>query len=58
MNGTDIQGTARTSAAKPAARTLKRRGHLTAEGKKQLSEMMKKRWAERRKGAAAGRKAA
>jgi hypothetical protein len=28
---------------------LKRRHHLTAEGRKRLSEMMKKRWAERRR---------
>jgi hypothetical protein len=36
-------GTATASAAKP------RRKGLTAAGRKRLSEMMKKRWAERRK---------
>jgi hypothetical protein len=30
-----------------------KRGHLTAAGRKRLSEMMKKRWAERRKKATA-----
>jgi hypothetical protein len=56
LNGTDTQRAAKTSAAKLTARTPKRRGHLTAEGKRRLSEMMKKRWAERRKRGAAGRK--
>ena len=32
-----------------SAAPSKRRGHLTPEGRKRLSEMMKKRWAERRK---------
>jgi hypothetical protein len=58
LNGTDIQRTAKTSTVKPAARTPKRRGHLTSEGRKRLSEMMKKRWAERRRRGAAGRKGA
>jgi hypothetical protein len=57
LNGPGVQRTAKTSSVKPAARTTKRRGHLTAEGRKRLSEMMKKRWAERRK-RATGRKAA
>jgi hypothetical protein len=57
LNGTGIERAAKTSSVKPAARTAKRRGHLTAEGRKRLSEMMKKRWAERRK-RATGRKAA
>ena len=59
LEGTDG---ARTSSAKPAAPTLvkaKKGGRrLTAEGRKRLSEMMKKRWAERRKKGAVGRKAA
>jgi hypothetical protein len=57
LDGTGIQRTTKTSSVKPAAITAKHRGHLTAEGRKRLSEMMKKRWAERRK-RATGRKAA
>jgi hypothetical protein len=39
-----------TNTATPRiARTKKRRSGLTAAGRKRLSEMMKKRWAERRK---------
>jgi hypothetical protein len=34
---------------KAAATKKKRRGGISAEGRKRLSEMMKKRWAERRK---------
>ncbi len=39
------------SARGPATRTVgrRRRRRLTPEGRKRLSEMMKKRWAERRK---------
>jgi hypothetical protein len=53
----------RTSPGKSAAPTLvirkgKRGSRLTAEGRKKLSDMMKKRWAERRKKGTAGRKAA
>jgi len=37
----------------PGKSTVKRRKHkLTPEGRRRLSEMMKKRWAERRKKAA------
>ena len=32
-----------------AVSSTRRRGHLTAEGRKRLSEMMKRRWAERRR---------
>ena len=32
-----------------AAPTRKRRSHLTAEGRRKLSQLMKRRWAERRK---------
>jgi Spy/CpxP family protein refolding chaperone len=45
--------------ARPAtvARTAKKRRHrLTPEGRKRLSEMMKRRWAERRKKIASIRK--
>jgi len=34
---------------KPAATKKKRRGGISKEGRKRLSELMKKRWAERRK---------
>ncbi len=34
---------------KAATTTKKRRGGISKEGRKRLSEMMKKRWAERRK---------
>jgi hypothetical protein len=60
LEGTDV---VRTGPGKNAAPTLViRKGnkgsHLSAEGRKRLSEMMKKRWAERRKKGAVGRKAA
>ena len=60
LEGTDV---AKPSFGKNAAPTLvtrkaKKGRHLTAEGRKRLSEMMKKRWAERRKKSTAGRKAA
>ena len=59
LEGTDG---ARTSSEKRAAPTLvkaKKGGRrLTAEGRKRLSEIMKKRWAERRRKGTVGRKAA
>ena len=59
LEGTDV---VRTGSAKSAAPTLvirkAKKGRLTAEGRKRLSEMMKKRWAERRKKGTVGRKAA
>ena len=39
----------RKAAAKAGATKRKRRGGITKEGRKRLSELMKKRWAERRK---------
>jgi hypothetical protein len=39
----------RKPGAKAAAKTGKRRGGISKEGRKRLSELMKKRWAERRK---------
>ena len=59
LEGTDV---VRTSPAKSAAPTSvvrkgKKGSRLSAEGRKKLSEMMKKRWAERRKKGAVGRKA-
>jgi hypothetical protein len=51
LEGTDSP--AATSKGKSAASSptanRRRRGRLTAEGRKRLSEAMKKRWAERRK---------
>ena len=60
LEGMDV---VRTSSGKSAAPTLvvrkgKKGGQLSAEGRKKLSEMMKKRWAERRKKGAVGRKVA
>jgi hypothetical protein len=60
LEGTDV---VRPGSGKSAAPTLvikkgKKGSHLSAEGRKKLSEMMKKRWAERRKKGAVGRKAA
>ena len=60
LEGTDV---VRNGPGKSATPTLinrkgKKGSHLSAEGRKRLSEMMKKRWAERRKKGAAGRKAA
>ena len=60
LEGTDV---VRTVPGKSAAPTLvvrkgKKGSRLSAEGRKKLSEMMKKRWAERRKKGTAGRKAA
>jgi hypothetical protein len=59
LEGTDV---VRTRSAKTAAPTLvvrkSKKGRLTVEGRKRLSEMMKKRWAERRKKGTVGRKAA
>ena len=39
----------RPAVAKPGATKTKRHGGITKEGRKRLSELMKKRWAERRK---------
>jgi len=48
--GKSGDGTRRSAAAPgPAAPTRKRHHRLTAAGRKRLSEMMKKRWAEYRK---------
>jgi hypothetical protein len=58
LEGTDG---ARTGSEKRGAPTLvkaKKGRHISAEGRKRLSEMMKKRWAERRRKGSVGRKAA
>ncbi|HEY9158181.1 MAG TPA: hypothetical protein VIO10_09600 [Candidatus Binatus sp.] len=39
----------RIAVPKPGAKKGKRRGGITKEGRKRLSELMKKRWAERRR---------
>jgi hypothetical protein len=44
------------TAANQPVRLTEKTDHLTPEGRKRLSEMMKKRWAERRRKAARGRK--
>lgn len=51
----------RARATRPAstkAHRSSRKGHLTAAGRKRLSELMKRRWAERRRKASNGRKPA
>jgi hypothetical protein len=40
--------------ASPARRKTRKRGVMSAAGRKRISEMMKKRWAERRKAAKKG----
>ena len=39
-----------------AAGSKKKRGHLTPEGRKRLSDLMKKRWAEKKKKGSAKRR--
>jgi ribosomal protein S19E (S16A) len=60
LEGTDVVKTGSAKVAAPASvvRRSKSGSRLSPEGRKRLSEMMKKRWAERRKKGAAGRKAA
>jgi hypothetical protein len=49
----------RARQTKPATiRHSSNRGHLTAAGRKRLSQLMKQRWAERRRKASNGRKSA
>jgi hypothetical protein len=45
----------RTAVPHRAARGKKKRDRLTPEGRKRLSELMKKRWAEKRKKGSKGR---
>ena len=49
LRGTNAAGGARQGAASTAAGFRPRRRGMTAAGRKRLSELMKKRWAERRK---------
>jgi hypothetical protein len=66
LDGTGARrnGSKATNAGIPARKSLSarshvsRKHHLTAAGRKRLSVLMKKRWAERRRKASNGRKAA
>lgn len=51
LEGTDAPApaTKQKAVARPPASKKRRRRGLTAEGRKRLSEAMKKRWAERRR---------
>jgi Spy/CpxP family protein refolding chaperone len=52
-----LSATRRTTVASNRVAPIKKKGGgLTPEGRKRLSEMMKKRWAERRKKSSKGRK--
>jgi hypothetical protein len=59
LEGTDLLLTppkASPAADVPAPRAKKKRRHLTPEGRKRISDMMRKRWAEKRKKASNGAK--
>jgi hypothetical protein len=47
-----------TKAASAGTRRGSRKGHLTAAGRRRLSQLMKQRWAERRRKGGNGRKTA
>ena len=49
LKGVNSSGTARKSVAGNGRSGRQRRGGMSAAARKRLSEMMKKRWAERRK---------
>jgi hypothetical protein len=51
-SGVTVAAAKTGAASKPAAKTAKKH-NISAEGRKRLSEMMKKRWAERRRKLAA-----
>jgi hypothetical protein len=57
LEGTDLALTPRKSSAASnlAATPRKKRRRLTPEGRKRLSDMMKKRWAERKKASRGGK---
>jgi hypothetical protein len=56
LEGLSSNGAANTRTPKRAqVATMQKSGGLTAAGRKRLSELMKKRWAERRKKAGAKR---
>jgi hypothetical protein len=60
LEGIDVVSTATRKSATPTLviKKARKRGRLTPEGRKKLSEMMKKRWAVRRRKGTNGRKAA
>jgi hypothetical protein len=51
LEGTSLRRAAgrKHSAPNPGAHNKERGSHLTPQGRKRLSELMKKRWAERKK---------
>jgi hypothetical protein len=51
LEGTSLRraATRKNRAPNPGAHNKKRRSHLTPQGRKRLSELMKKRWVERKK---------
>jgi Spy/CpxP family protein refolding chaperone len=56
LEGLSPRATAKRSAVpNPVTRRKKKRDRLTPEGRKRLSEMMKKRWTDKRKKGAKGR---
>ena len=56
LEGLSPRATAKRSAVpNSVTRSKKRGGRLTPEGRKRLSDMMKKRWAEKRKKGTKGR---
>jgi hypothetical protein len=56
LEGLSPRATAKRShVPNPGTHSKKKRGGLTPEGRKRLSEMMKKRWAKRRKKSSKGR---
>jgi hypothetical protein len=55
LEGQSPNATKRNAVPHRAARTKKRRDRLTAEGRKRLSDLMKRRWVEKRKKASKGR---
>jgi len=59
LEGRDGASTSSEQRATPTSVKAKKGGHrLSTEGRKRLSEMMKKRWAERRRKGTLNRKAA
>jgi hypothetical protein len=58
LEGTDGAKPSSVRHAAPNLVKAKKTRHLSVEGRKRISDMMKKRWAERRKKGTVGRKAA
>ena len=53
LEGLSSNGAATSKLPKQAITHTQKHGHLSAAGRKRISEMMKKQWAERRKKASA-----